>query len=74
MVKVELVSHGRPLAISLPSNSNFKIKKVQRFLLISSKRGTAYTLVPRISNPYAEPATKATMPEEWNDLKFEDVE
>lgn len=45
--------------------------KDQPWLLVPSDDGTAFTLVPRMENPYAgKPARDEKMATEWGDVPF----
>ncbi|MFD1124320.1 type II toxin-antitoxin system PemI/MazE family antitoxin [Lentilactobacillus raoultii] len=73
MIEVKTVSRGNSLALSLPKNGPFK--KGQKWLLIPSSDGKSFTLIPRISNPYAKSKSSNTrMPEEWGDIDFSEFE
>lgn len=72
MFDVEVVAYGNSLALKLPSNSGNIFKEGQRWLLIPAEDGMAFTLVPRIADPYAGPTSSNPMFEEWDDVGFDE--
>lgn len=72
MMEVKVVCHGGSLALNLPKDNRFK--NGQRWLLISSVDGKAFTLVPRMKNPYTQAPGSKSMAEEWSDVDWREVE
>lgn len=72
MLEVKTVSRGNSLALSLPKDDRFK--KGQKWLLIPSSSGTAFTLVPKMVNPYTGEPDNEKMHEEWPEITHNEVE
>ncbi|WP_155287392.1 type II toxin-antitoxin system PemI/MazE family antitoxin [Lacticaseibacillus zhaodongensis] len=70
MFEVKVVARGDSLVLSLPDNTGIDFTAGQHWLMIPTADGTAFTVVPKLVNPYRKQQSADKMPEEWSDVDW----